>query len=61
LHRLYPQMLERCSAADEPWLWDLIDLAPTPAPAVLLSGEQVQQVLKASRIRRVEAHEGLTC
>ena len=61
LHRFYPQMLELCSAADEPWLWDLIDLAPTPAHAVLLSGEQVQQVLKAYRIRRVEAHEVLTC
>src|SRR6516165_8456474 len=54
-------MLARCSAADEPWLWDLIDLAPTPAHAVLLSGAQVQQVLKAYRIRRVEAHEVLTC
>ena len=61
LHRFYPQMLARCSAADEPWLWDLIDLAPTPAHAVLLSGAQVQQVLKAYRIRRVEAHEVLTC
>ena len=61
LHRFYPQMLELCSAADEPWLWDLIDLAPTPAHAVLLSGEQVQQVLQAYRIRRVEAHEVLTC
>src|SRR5215468_2506949 len=61
LHRFYPQMLELCSAADEPWLWDLIDLAPTPAHAVLLNGEQVQQVLKAYRIRRVEAHEVLTC
>jgi len=28
LHRFYPQMLKLCSAADESWLWDLIDLAP---------------------------------
>ena len=61
LHRFYPQMLELCSAADEPWLWDLIDLAPTPAPAALLSEEQVQRVLKAHRIRRVTAKEALTC
>ena len=60
LHRFYPQMLALCSAADEPWLWDLLDLAPTPAHAVLLSREQVQQVLKAYRIRRVKAHEVLT-
>jgi hypothetical protein len=61
LHRFYPQMLQLCSAADAPWLWDLIDLAPTPAHAALLSDEQVQRVLKAHRIRRVTAHEVLTC
>jgi len=61
LPRLYPQMLELCSAADAPWLWDLLDLAPPPAHAVRLSGEQVQQVLNASRIRRVKAHEVRTC
>src|SRR5215831_5204364 len=61
LHRLYPQMLELCSAADEPWLWDLIDLAPPPAHVALLSEEQVQRVLKAHRIRRVKAKEVLTC
>jgi transposase len=61
LHRFYPQMLQLCSAADEPWLWDLIDLAPTPAHTVLLLEEQVQRVLKAHRIRRVTAQEVLTC
>jgi transposase len=61
LHRFYPQMLQLCSGADEPWLWDLIDLAPTPAHAALLSEEQVQRVLKTHRIRRVKAKEGLAC
>jgi len=61
LHRFYPQMLQLCSAADNPWLWDLIDLAPTPAHAILLSEEQVHQVLKAHRIRRVTAKEVLAC
>jgi len=61
LHRLYPQMLQLCSAADEPWLGDLIDLVPTPAHAALLSEEQVQRVLKAHRIRRVTGTEVLTC
>jgi len=61
LHRFYPQMLELCSAADESWLWDLIDLAPTPAHVALLSEEQVQRVLKTHRIRRVKAQEVLTC
>lgn len=61
MHRLYPQMLQLCAAADAPWLWDLIDLAPTPAHAALLSEEQVQQGLKAHRMRRVTAHAVLTC
>jgi Transposase/Transposase IS116/IS110/IS902 family len=61
LHRFYPQMLQLCAAADASWLWDLIDLAPTPAHAALLSEEHVQRVLKAHRIRRVTAHEVLAC
>src|SRR5215469_13472123 len=61
LHRLYPQMLQLCSAADEPWLWDLLTLAPTPAPAMLLSEEQVQRVLKAHRLRRLKAPAVLAC
>ena len=61
MHRLYPQMLPLCSGADASWLWDLIDLAPTPAHAALLSKEQIQRVLKAHRLRRVKATEVLTC
>src|SRR4029450_11210685 len=59
LHRFYPQMLQLCSAADEPWLGDRLQLAPAPAYAALLSEEQVQRVLKAHRIRRVKAPEVL--
>jgi len=54
-------MLQLCSAADEPWLWGLITLAPTPAHAMLLSAEQVQRGLKAHRIRRITATEVLAC
>src|SRR6266849_8150166 len=61
LPRLYPQRLQLCSAADAPWLWDLIDLVPPPAHAALLSEEHVQRVLKAHRIRRVTGTAGLTC
>jgi transposase len=61
LHRFYPQMLQLCAAADEPWLWDLLHLAPTPAHAMLLSEEQVQRVLKAHRIRRIKASAVLAC
>src|SRR5215475_1077413 len=59
LHRFYPQMLQLCSAADASWLWDLIELAPTPAHAALLSKAQIQRVLKAHRLRRVKAQEVL--
>jgi transposase len=52
-------MLQLCSAADKSWLWDLLDLAPTPAHATLLSEAQVQRVLKVHRIRRVKANEVL--
>lgn len=61
LHRFYPQMLQLCSAADEPWLWDLLHLAPTPAHAMRLSEEQGQGVLKAHRIRRFQAPAVLAC
>src|SRR5215468_10367793 len=61
LHRLYPQRLQLCSAADAPWLWDLLDLAPTPAHAMLLSEEQVQRVLKTHRLRRLKAPAVLAC
>jgi hypothetical protein len=54
-------MLQLCSAADAPWLWDLITLAPTPAHARLLSEEQGQRLLKAHRLRRIKAPAGLAC
>jgi transposase len=61
LHRFFPQMLQLCPAADEVWLWDLLELAPTPAHTQLLSEKQVHQVLKAHRLRRLQAPEVLTC
>jgi transposase len=61
LHRFYPQMLQLCSAADKPWLWDLCCLAPTPTHAMWLSEEQVQGVLKAHRLRRLKAPAVLAC
>ena len=61
MHRLYPQMLHLGSGADASWLWDLIDLAPTPAHAVLVRKEQRQRGLKAHRLRRVTAQEVLAC
>lgn len=61
LHRFYPQMLQLCSAADESWLWALLELVPTPGHALLMSAEQVRRVLKAHRIRRLKASDVLAC
>jgi hypothetical protein len=36
LHRYYPQMLRLSGAADDPWVWDLIEMVPLPAQAVKL-------------------------
>ena len=61
LHRFYPQMLQLCSAADEPWLWDLLELAPTPRHASLLSADHVRRILKTHRLRRFTAQDVLAC
>jgi hypothetical protein len=61
LHRFYPPMLQLGSAADEGWLWDLMDLVPTPAHAPEVSEATVRQVLKVHRLRRIKAHEVLEC
>src|ERR687888_1397991 len=46
LHRFYPQMLQLCLAADEPWLWDLLELTPTPRHVSLLSEDHVHRIRK---------------
>ena len=55
--RVAPHWLRLCPAANEPWFWALLDLAPTPAAAQGLRLNQAQRVLKAHRIRRLSAEE----
>jgi transposase len=57
LHRIFPQVLGVCPAADEPWLWDLLTEAPTPPAARQLSQAAVARLLKAHRIRRLSAEQ----
>jgi transposase len=59
LHRFFPQMLKLSPAADDPWLWDLLDLAPTPAAAARLHSGRVDKFLSSHRIRRFSAEEVL--
>jgi transposase len=53
LERYFPQVLAVVPGADEPWLWALLTLAPTPAAAARLSERRLTRLLRDHRIRRV--------
>jgi transposase len=55
LVRYYPQMLELGDWHNQPWLWDLFEVAPTPAHAKRLSPAKVRAILSDNRIRRHNA------
>ena len=57
LHRFYAQTLPLCPAADEPWLWALLELAPSPSVGRRLRPQRVQRLLREHRIRRLRAEE----
>jgi transposase len=53
--RLVPQLLELSPGADEPWLWDLIELVCSTEQPARVRPTQVNRVLKSNRIRRLDA------
>jgi transposase len=55
LHRYYPQMLHLSAAADDPWVWELIEMAPQPEQISKLHRTRVQKLLRKYRIRRFSA------
>jgi transposase len=57
LLRTWPELLRLAPAADEPWLWALLQLASTPLEARRLGLAQLRRLLRAHRIRRVTAEE----
>lgn len=57
IYRFFPQMLRLCPAADEAWLWDLVELIPTPAYARSVRPHRVAKLLQKHRIRRLSAEE----
>jgi transposase len=57
LHRYFPQLLKLSSAAEDPWLWDLIEMAPMPARACKLTRGRIERLLNQHRIRRLTAVE----
>jgi transposase len=55
LHRYFPQLLQLVPAADEPWLWALLERAPTPSAAHQLPRAAIHTILTRHRIRRLDA------
>ena len=60
IHRYYPQLLRLSPAADQPWIWELLQMAPLPAQASKLRKSRVEQLLTRFRVRRVSVEEVLT-
>lgn len=56
-HRFFPQLLQLCECADEPWLWTLFELAPSPLRAARLTEARIARLLQQHRIRRITATE----
>jgi transposase len=56
-HRFFPQLLQLCECADEPWLWTLFELAPSPLCAARLTEARIARLLQQHRIRRITATE----
>lgn len=59
LWRFYPQALRLCPAADQPWLWAVLQAAPTPTDAQRLSRRALAALLARYRLRRLTADDVL--
>ena len=59
VYRFFPQLVELCPAANEPWFWGLLELIPTPEKAKTARPARVSKLLREHRIRRLSAQEVL--
>ena len=57
LLRYYPQILQLCSYPDEPWLWTLLEAAPTPDGGRKLTLARLRTLLAKHHIRRLTPEE----
>lgn len=57
LNGYYPQALVHCPAANEPWLWALLERVPTPQAGRRFALARLEGVLKDHRIRRVTSED----
>lgn len=55
LHRYFPQVLAIGSVYDTRWLWELLELAPTPELAKKVSLSKIRALLRTHRIRALTA------
>lgn len=55
LRRYFPQPLALDTVGDSPWLWAILELAPTPASAKRISLAKIATILKTHRIRKHSA------
>jgi transposase len=60
IHRFVPQLLELSPGADEPWLWDLIELICSTGQPGRIRPTQVHRILKSNRMRRLDTDAVLT-
>jgi transposase len=61
VYRLLPQLLTLSPAADEPWLWDLLELVVARvADPTRIRPTQVDRILKNNRIRRLDVDQVVT-
>jgi transposase len=51
LHRYFPQILKLCPNPSKPWIWDLWKLSPTPRHLKSIGVSEVEDVLRAHRVR----------
>ena len=57
LQRYFPALLQLSPAADDPWLWSLLQVAPLPTAAARLQLPRLEKLLAQHRIRRFSASE----
>jgi transposase len=57
LHRVWPALLTLSPAADEPWLWALLQRAPDPRQGRHVPRARIARLLAAARIRRVSTDD----
>jgi transposase len=57
LHEYHVELLALLPSADEPWFWDFVTIASTPALGARLRPKQVARLLAEHRIRRITTQD----